>query len=387
MTDTVLLTGVTGFLGAELLQRLLASEKGKTRKVLVLVRGGSDGTAADRARAIVDQLRERSIDRLPEGAEARVEAVEGDITMDRLGLSPEAYEALAQRVNHILHCAAVVRFDQTIDGAREVNTRGTERMIAFARRAAALGGIERFDYIGTAYVAGCRAGVIREAELDLGQAFHNFYEQSKFEAEKLVRAAMADLPVTIFRPSIIVGDSRSGSTSNFRGFYAPLRLYFKRLVIMVPCNPETHVDLIPVDYVASAAAYLIDHQPARGACYHLAAGLDRTSTIRELCQQVEQVFGVPVPRFVPMGVYTKWIRPVLKVALRGPRREAMNTGAHFLPYLDMALRFDTSTAQRDLQGSGLVAPRPADYFLQILRYAREHWDRRDREKAAGQRAA
>ena len=373
MDHGLLLTGVTGFLGEALAQRLLLDEK---LHLYLLVRGerSAGRTAADRVKSILQTL--AIPEALAAGLADRVEAIEGDITLDRLGLSPEAYDDLARRVTHVVHCAAAVRFDSTLEDARAINTRGTERMIAFARRAAELGRLDRFDYIGTAYVAGSRRGIVRENELDFAQGFSNAYEQSKFEAEKLVRAEIGRMPVTLFRPSVIVGDSQSGSTNNFRGFYAPLRLYFKKLILMVPCDPESHVDLVPVDYVADATVYLIEHQPPRGHCYHITAGLDRTSTIRQICQKVEEVFGVPMPRFVPMGLYRKWIRPVLLATLRGPRRDAMSKGEFFLPYLECGLRFDNANTRRDLEDSGLVCPRPDEYLIQVLTFVKSRWEER-----------
>ena len=187
----------------------------------------------------------------------------------------------------------------------------------------------------------------------------------------LVRSRIGELPITIFRPSIIVGDSKTGATGNFRGFYAPLSLYVKKLIFLIPADRETRIDLVPVDYVADAIVYLIGHQAPRGACYHLTAGLDRTSTIGELVEEAERFFQIPVPRFISQETYRKWVRPVLRLFLRGPRREAMDKGSFFLPYIDSKLRFDNTVTVRDLEGSGLVAPRPEEFFIRVLRFSKE----------------
>lgn len=366
MAGHILLTGVTGFLGMELLQRFLSHDK--ENNLSVLVRSSAREKAPDRVCRILKSL---SPPDLYERAGNRVEVVEGDISLERLGLTASAYEELAQRINHVVHCAATVRFDLSLEEARRTNTQGTHNMLDFARQCAESGELHRFDYVGTAYVAGRRQGIIKENELDCGQTFANTYEQSKFEAETRVRQQIPRLPITIFRPSIIVGNSQTGATTSFQGAYKPLRLYVKKLIVCVPADKDTPVDLVPVDYVADAICYLIERQPPRGQCYHITAGLDRTSTVGELVRQAEQFFKIPVPRFISLRTYQRFIRPILKWILTGARREAMTKGEFFLPYLSNGLKFDNSNTVRDLKGSGLVAPRPEDYFLKMLKFCRD----------------
>jgi len=366
MASQILLTGVTGFLGTELLQRLLTGDE--SRRVTVLVRSTPRGTAAERVQRI---LRELPPPGLAERAGHRVEIAEGDIALERLGLAPDRYAELARRVDHVIHCAATVRFDLTLEQARRTNTEGTRNVLELAAECRRLGALRRFDYIGTAYVAGQRQGIIKESELDSGQSFSNTYEQSKFESEALVRQHADRLPVTIFRPSIIVGNSQTGSTTSFQGAYKPLRLYVKKLIVCIPADPETPADLVPVDYVADAITYLMDRQSPRGQCYHITAGADRTSTVGELVRQAEQFFQIPAPRFISLRNYRRFIRPVLKLVLTGAKREAMRRGELFLPYLSCRLRFDNANAVRDLKGSGLEPPRPEEYFLKLLKFCKE----------------
>ena len=126
----------------------------------------------------------------------------------------------------MIHCAATVRFDHSLDEARRINVEGTRRVLDFAAAAPRL---RSLAYVGTAYVAGDRTGLVRENELDAGQSFRNTYEQTKAEAEALVRSRLGSLPGVILRPSIIVGDSRTGVTSSFKMLYWPLKIYARRL--------------------------------------------------------------------------------------------------------------------------------------------------------------
>jgi thioester reductase-like protein len=155
----VLMTGATGFVGMELLRRFI--ERGD-RRIHALVRAADDEAAAER---------------LP--AHARLSAVAGDIEQPGLGLSEENRERLAQDVTTVVHCAASVSFDLSLEESRRVNVDGTRNVVDFAQRCRRL---ERLTYVSTAYVAGEPRGLFREDQLDVGQRFRNTYERSKFEA-------------------------------------------------------------------------------------------------------------------------------------------------------------------------------------------------------------
>jgi len=209
MSKELLLTGATGFIGSSLLQRWLDSSDAH---ITLLVRAKRGKTPEQRARGLLDQLG-ASTD-APALAE-RISVVEGDLSRSRLGLADTDYESLAATIEHIVHCGAAARFDLQLEDARRTNCGGARSIVDLATRCRNL---ERLDYVGTAYVAGKRRGVIREEELDKGQDHNNTYERSKLEAEKLVRGAGARLPITIFRPTIVIGDSRSGHVSPVSAF-------------------------------------------------------------------------------------------------------------------------------------------------------------------------
>jgi thioester reductase-like protein len=223
---SVLLTGATGFVGMEVLARYL--ERGE-REVVTLVRAPSQAAAADRMQTLLFNLF---------GARAsayagRVRAVAGELTAPRLGLDPGRYAELAERVTTVVHSAASVSFALPLEEARTINLDGTRRMLEFASLARTSGGLDRYAHVSTAYVAGTHDGRFAECDLELGQRFRNSYEQSKFEAEQLVRSR-PELPFTILRPSIIVGDRRSGWTAAFNVLYWPLRAFARGLFTDVP---------------------------------------------------------------------------------------------------------------------------------------------------------
>ena len=228
----VLLTGATGFVGQELLARLLQRDD---RRVHALVRAEDDRGAAAR---------------LPE--HERLSAWAADIERPGLGLSARDVDALSERVSTVIHCAASVSFSLGLEESRRVNVEGTGRMADLAERCAARGGLERFSYVSTAYVAGAHRGAFDEDSLDVGQDFRNPYEQSKFEAEGLLRERAAALPLQVLRPSIVVGDSRTGWTSSFNVLYPPLRAFARGAIPALPARRRSPVDVVPVDYVADS---------------------------------------------------------------------------------------------------------------------------------------
>ena len=226
---TILLTGATGFVGMELLARYLERSD---RDIVALVRAPSDEAATARMDAVLANL--FGVRRAASYA-SRVRAVAAELTASRMGLSDLRYTELAAKVSTIIHSAASVSFSQPLEEAREINREGTRKLLEFAGQARRDGGLERYAHISTAYVAGTHRGRFCERDLDVRQQFRNSYEQSKFEAEQLVRN-QAEVPFTILRPSIIVGDRHSGWTSAFNVLYWPLRAFSRGLFYRGSCG-------------------------------------------------------------------------------------------------------------------------------------------------------
>ena len=193
MSETVLLTGATGFLGMELLARLI--EQGDT-EVICLIRAPSANAAAERLATVFERLYEE----LPESVD-RVTAVAGDVSAADLGLDSRDRDALISKVTTVVHCAASISFDLSLEEARQVNTGGAIRMLELSRAIATSGRLRRHLHVSTAYVAGRYRGLFKETDLDLGQGFRNTYEHSKFDGEQAIGAAAGELPLVIARPN------------------------------------------------------------------------------------------------------------------------------------------------------------------------------------------
>jgi thioester reductase-like protein len=180
-----------------------------------------------------------------------------------------AWERLTAETTRVIHSAATVRFDHSLEEARRINVEGTRRVLDFA---AARRRLRSLAYVGRPTWPGERSGLVREDELAVGQGYRNTYEQTKAEAEALVRSRLSSMPGVILRPSIIVGDSRTGATSSFKMMYWPLKIYARRLWRTVPGYPDAVLDIVPVDYVAAAVARLAFDEAAVGSTVHLCAG-------------------------------------------------------------------------------------------------------------------
>jgi long-chain acyl-CoA synthetase len=363
---TVLVTGGSGFLGREAVRCLLASDG--TLRLLLLLRAADEVSLARRHCQVTDHL--------PREQRERVSAMLGDTTLPLFGLSLAAYANLVRRVDRVVHLAAATHFGLSLEEARRRNVGSTARVLELCRAVRARGGRGRLDYVSTAYVAGDRTDVVHEEELDVGQGFRNTYEQSKFEAEALCRAAQDELPIAIYRPSIVVGHSRTGATDSYKGLYWPLRLVvgFYDLwrpvltrVVPLPLRPDCPLDIVPLDYVSEAIADLFHRPEAAGRCYHL-AGTDGCVTVGDLVDLGCAYFGVPRLRYAdPDGRFMCVGRAAHRLGRRlGPR--LLQDLELFWPYTVSNPRFDAANAR----AAGLRPPPVGEYFPRLLAYAYTH---------------
>jgi thioester reductase-like protein len=340
----VFLTGATGFLGMEVLARMLERAD---RDVVCLVRAADQAAAEERLAGVLAKLWD---DPAPYAQHAR--AVVGDVTQPALGMEPAARAALAEEASQILHCAASITFDLPLDEARVINVDGTREVIAFAREAKARGRLDRFVHVSTAYVSGRHPGTFREDQLDTGQAFRNTYEQTKWEAEHVLGEA-ADLAPAIARPSIVMGDARSGWTPAFNVLYWPLRAFARGLFDTVPARSDGLVDVVTVDYVAEGLIELL-HRDDTGV-FNLVAGAG-APRVDELVGMACSRFERPAPTLLEPGT---------------PEADAVNGGhGHvFLPYFEVDTIFDDARATALLGPRGVRATSLRECFGALMDYA------------------
>ena len=350
-TQRLLLTGATGIVGCELVRQFLRSEE--PAEIVALLRGSDAEIEAKRrwlcAWADVPPERARLLTAIP-----------GDMTAPGLGIGGRD-RSTALSVTGILHAGAVTRFDQTPEVARLNNVTGTANVLAHARHSPR---VERIGIVSTVFVAGRRGGTISEDELDLGVDFNNEYENSKAHAEHHARIAMQDLPVDVYRLSIVVGRRTDGCISRLSGIYPSFRLFYEGLLAMFPGAPGQTIDLIPADFAASAIQYLFAGPFASGTTYHVCAGSDRSFGLDEMFPAIDSCLtatdpawrsrGQPAPLMVPAEVFQKFVNVV---ELTGNRRlrQIIRQTRTVTQQLEVAKVFDTRIFDRAIGGNPALA--------------------------------
>lgn len=281
VTSYHFLTGATGLLGSYLLRDCLLAG----RRMAVLVRPSKSESACQRVETLMRRWELSLGTSLP-----RPVVLEGDLSKIDLGLDNRALNWIGQHCTSVLHNAAslVFRGDAPNGEPYLSNVEGTRHMLELCRRT----GIRQFHHVSTAYVCGLRKGRVLECNVDVGQTAGNVYEKTKLQAEKLVRTAGFLDPPTIYRPSIIVGDSQTGYTTTYHGFYAPLKLAHTMagkvsreivskvtrgltaghlLVKALGIHAGDHKNFVPVDWVSAVMCHIHGRPEFHGRTYHLAS--------------------------------------------------------------------------------------------------------------------
>lgn len=349
MDETVFLTGGTGLLGSYLLIKLLEHNVGR---VIVLSRGKTQKEAEKR---IYQELEKHfSLDQ-KQRFFSLIKILRGDITRKDLGLSKNIYDSLSKKVTLIYHSAAACKFNIPLEVARETNVKGTENVLKFGFQCKKNGKFKKFNHVSTLGVSGNSERRFFENDLDIGQKFNNAYEQSKFEAEKLVlKCEGKGLPVTIYRPGAITGDSRSGYTNNFEMIYRPLQIFHFELFNEIPADKNAIYSFAPVDYTAEAIIRISLDNNSYNSTYHLAS--PKLITLKKFVDVASRYFKFETPLFVPKEKFDfKKLSPFqLRIILP------------YIPYLNYKLRFDTKHAQVILDKTDFSWPEIDDIFLKRL---------------------
>ena len=239
--NNIFITGGTGFLGSSIIEEILNSSDDN---IYALVRGKDQDAARERLRGILADLMDDT-----SGLEEkfrRVHVYRGDITEKNLGLDDDVVLDLSNRIDAIYCNAARTDINVKINEIRQVNVAGTKNVLDFGLLCKKGGRLKKINHISTAYVVGNRVCTFKESDLSVRQRFHNTYEKTKYEAEKLVhRYRRHGLDIDVFRPSIVLGRYSDGKTTNFKMFYQPLHFFSLELFDRIPANSRRAAVLDP----------------------------------------------------------------------------------------------------------------------------------------------
>jgi thioester reductase-like protein len=360
----VFVTGGTGFVGKAVLARLI--DNPAYNRVYLLIRGKAGKSAKDRLNQLINGM-------FPPGrieyVKSKIVAIDGDLTLDNLGINDLQKQVLIKDVHQILHVGASTDFGAPIAESRRYNVEGTRLVLNLAEDLKAQGMLTRFDYVSTAYVAGRMKGVVTENDLERGQLFSNNYEQSKYEAELLVRQYCNRLDIAIYRPSIVVGDSNSGYTPHFKVLYWPLMLLSRNLLPFFTCNQGAQLDVVPVDYVADGIVALMSRGFSIGQTYHLTAGLGNEVKIKGLLKDSYELASVVKKPILPFWLFNLIKKSPLRDMYSESFWDAVEMASPYHHYLrGTGTRFDNRATNKQLADLGVVSPRWHLYKKEVLKY-------------------
>jgi thioester reductase-like protein len=366
MKETVFVTGATGLIGRGVVQQLL--EIDPQIDVYILVRD-------------LDRWARETIHFGLAGN--RITAVKGDITEPGLGLDAFTRSRMRHEVTAIVHAAADTTFSRSLDESRRTNTIGTASMVEFALDCPEL---LRFAYVSTAYVAGKRTGLVLERDNGVDAGWVNAYEQSKYEAECLVRSSHPSW--TIFRPSTVVCQGLDGRVTQINAVHRALRIYHRGLAAMMPGGRDDSIDLITADYVNEAIARLTLDARATGRTIHLCSGRF-AGTLGELLDEAYEVWErdsawkkrrFARPMFTDLETYNMFERAVMETG-NARLRDLISSLSYFVPQLAHPKIFDTASADELLE---TTPPRTSAYWRPMLMHliASDWGVTRARERAA-----
>ena len=348
---TIFLTGFPGFIAERLVARLARSDA----QFFLLVQ---------------PQFVEKSMKSVGEIAarngvpEENFALIEGDITQPDLGMPAEDLEIVRETTTDVFHLAAMYDLAVSKDAAYKVNLEGTKNVNALVK---SLPHLQRYNYISTCYVAGNRKGEILETDLEHDAGFRNFYEETKYLAEMEVERLKADLPVTIFRPSVVVGDSKTGETAKYDGIYYLIKYLQKApglLRLVNVGNKDVRLNLVPVDFVVDGIAALAFDDKALGKTIAMAD--PEPLTTEELFDIIAEDLTGKRSAIGPPPVL---VEKFLMLQISPPITGLPHSG---VPYFFLSQTYDTSVADRLLKDHQITCPNFREYAANLLKFVKKH---------------
>jgi len=363
----IFLTGGTGAIGSRLISELLNDPDVYLR---LLIRPTSQKTVQER---LDEVLQFWEIDKTQ--VLDRISIIKGDITSENLGIEKSVYASLSKEVTHIIHCATDIKLLLPLKEAREYTLKGTARVVELAKECQQYGSFVRFNYLSTMEVAGDIKGKVPEEFISTKRKFLNTYEIAKAEAEEFIRSLSEEgLPITVYRPAMVVGDSQTGKAIKFQSFYNILEDFIlapKNPV--VPYNPHWLIDIVPVDFVAKAIGCLYDAPQAQGNVYNIASGPVASMSLSDFMNKAQKTLEsltekeiIPPKKVHPVVIYS--ILCLSYFFSRGKAKKMIAFNKLLTRYLFLEQVFENNKLLEGLEKKGVKLPSFKDYFPVICSY-------------------
>nr|WP_276531267.1 SDR family oxidoreductase [Fictibacillus nanhaiensis] len=341
---TYFITGYPGFIATKLLTDLREKYPSSQFYLLIL-------------------KKERELAETKIGDNDNIFLVEGDITKKGLGIPECLRSEISDKVTHCIHLAALYDLTAAFTPSYSCNVLGTEHIIEFVK---VCKNLKRFCYYSTAYVSGNEKGLILESSLCEPAGFRNYYEQTKHEAERRVRMYMNELPITIIRPGIIVGDSITGETIKFDGPYFMMQFLSKLSALPIPYIGRTasKIHLVPVDFIVKASVFLLHDLRGESKTYHLLS--PSSPKIHDAYTLIcKELIGKNPNWYLPKFIADRMLSVAFISRWLGVPRETLSYFSHEAEY-------DTTNLVQDLKGTGIACPPFEEYVPAIVRYYKEY---------------
>jgi long-chain acyl-CoA synthetase len=354
----IFLTGSTGYIGAHIASNLLANPS-DSLNLLVRARDAAEA----RLRLWRSLQLHMDFPEFEQRLNGQIRIFQGDITLPHLGLNAGDYADLVRTTDSVIHCAASLN-RKSEKSCLNVNLRGTLEVIQLAQRARDAHGLRRFSHVSTVAVCGHRSNEVVEEDssIDWNRSDYDPYARTKKFCEHMVRQLLPDVPVTIFRPSIVLGDSRKPETNQFDMVRA---FVFLAGLPALPFRPGDRIDIVPVDYVANGVATLHRKEEPLHSIYHLSSGRG-AETFQELTNALARGQGKRGPTYLP-----SLEKPSSKMVDALAGRDGKIGGLArllkvFLPYLVWNTVFDNARVMAEM---GSQPARFSEYCLPLLQFS------------------
>jgi long-chain acyl-CoA synthetase len=347
MGTNYLITGATGFVGRYIMKRLL--EQHPQHNIYLLIRHGRHITAEERMLRLLEEVF-TAVE--IEQYRSRIKVVAGNITDSQLGLSVVDYQYLSSKIQVVFHAAATIKFNLSLAEATEINIEGTRQIISFAFDSFQRGQLTNVYHISTAYVAGRKKSLSQK-----DQVFANTYEKTKHGSELLLGEFIKKgVPITIFRPSIISGNTLTGEITTSTILFRFLAMLSRRSLPVLP-GPTT-LNIISLNNFLDFMFEIIANPQSVGQTFNISN--PKNENFETMVGYACELFQVPVPKFIPLR--DKHLLP----------SKTLDQIGVFIPYFEDEHHFDLSNTLQILGRDALVCDDANENIKQVLAYCYQH---------------